>query len=69
MAKTKAVAKKATTAKAKPKSAMAVLLLIPFMKFRGVNVVRLLLINMECVGGLQFDKHYKHYLLNSINTV
>nr|HMM30785.1 hypothetical protein [Clostridia bacterium] len=34
----------------------AVLLLIPFMNFRGVNVVRPLLINLECVGGLQFDR-------------
>ena len=41
---------------------MAALLLTPFMRFRGVNVVRLLLINLECVGGLQFNKQYKHYL-------
>jgi len=32
------------------------------MYCKGVNVVRLLLINLECVGGLQFNKQYKYYL-------
>ena len=39
---------------------MAVLLLIPFRKFRGANIVWQLLINLECVGGLQFNKQNKH---------
>lgn len=38
---------------------MAVLSSTPSTKLRGANVVRLLLINLACAGGLQFNKYNK----------
>lgn len=39
------------------------------MKFHGANVVQLLLINSECVGGLQFNNQNKHFLKKSMISI